>query len=553
MEEQEILKGEESLFQKGMQGLKRELPYKKVFLVALVATFVFGICAHGFAFFNLNVSHDALYEFYNEVSARQKFGIGRFIEPFFRFTTGEAYVLPWFAGVIGLSLIACGVYLICKMFALNSVWQVVLLSGVFSVNVTVTSLISSFLHDFSGDMLAFFLSVWVAYVWVQNRTNKKKSAPVLMGLGAFAVLGIYQAYISVTVTLMLTYSLLAFLRGEDWKTVFKRVLIGALSLAAAGIAYALGSLLFEKLWGQALSDYNGMGALLVSPLRYLLRIAKAYGRTFVILFVPDCGKMSTTYSMLAIKGFCVGNWLICILNALLFLYTAYCCGAGLRRKKLPKGNLICVILVLVLLPLSMNLAVALIEICHDVMKMGAWLFYLIVVLLLRWYGETVEREENGKKRNHAFIVFPLTLFVLFNGIGVSNTCYVKKELDAQATLSSVTRLISEIEEQDGYVYGETEVAILGNFDTIHNNLRLFELDGKELFVAGVDYNASVSYLATWKAYFDIVVRYSVNLSDYEKVDSLKKTDVVKNMPIYPQEGSICTVDGVIVVKLSYED
>ena len=153
---------------------------------------------------------------------------------------------------------------------------------------------------------------------------------------------------------------------------------------------------------------------------------------------------------------------------------------------------------------------------------------------------------------HAFALFPAVLVIVFSGMGVSNTSYVKKELDAQATLSSVTRLISEIEDQSGYVYGETEVAILGNFDEVHNDLPLFELDGEELFVAGVDYNSCVSYLATWKVYFDTVMRYTIRLSGYEKVDELKRTETVKNMPIYPREGSIRTVDGVIVVKLSYD-
>ncbi len=552
MEKQEIVQDSESLFQKALRGLKKEVPYKNVFLISLIATFVFGICAHGFAFFNLNVSHDSLYEFYNEVSARQKFGIGRFSEPFFRFLTGEAYVLPWLSGVIGLTFLACAVYLICKTFALNSVWQVILLSGIFSVNVTVTALLASFIHDFSGGMLAFFLSVLIVYVWAENRGGRVKPV-IVMGLCTFILLGLYQAYLGVTLTLILTYSILELLHGADWKNVFKRILPGMVAFVVAAVAYLGVSALCERLWGQPLSAYNGVGQLLVSPLRYLLRIAKAYGRTFLILFLPSCGKMSTAYSMLSIKGFCIGNWLICILNVLLFLYTTYCCAVGMRRKKLQTGSFVCVLLFLLLLPLTMNFAAALAEFCHDVMKMGVWLFYLIAMLLLRWFGEMDEVQTGGYKLKKAFVVFPMTLLVIFNGMGVSNACYVKKELDAQATLASVTRLISKIEEQDGYVYGETEVAILGNFDAIHNNLRLFELEDGELFVAGVDYNASVSYLATWKSYFEIVMRYPIRLSDDEKAEKLKETETVKNMPIYPQDGSICTIDGIIVVKLSYDE
>ena len=193
------------------------------------------------------------------------------------------------------------------------------------------------------------------------------------------------------------------------------------------------------------------------------------------------------------------------------------------------------------------------DMCHDVMKMGAWMFYPITIVLLCWYGTTKQGEKKGYALKNAFVVFPLALFVIFNGMGVSNTCYVKKELDAQATLSSVSRLISDIEEQDGYVYGETEVAFLGNFDEIHKDMRLFALDGGELFVAGVDYNASVSYLTTWQAYFDIVVRYPIKVVGDEKANEIKTWEQVKSMPVYPQAGSVCTIDGIIVVKLSYEE
>ena len=553
MEEQEILGNEESLFQRAVRWLKSKVSNKSLFIVTLIATFLFGICAHGFAFFNLNVSHDSLYEFYNEVSAKQKFGIGRFIEPFFRFLTGEAYVLPWLAGVLGLTFIACGVYLMCKILSLNSIWHAILLSGVFSVNVTITALIASFIHDFSGDMLAFFLSVWVAYIRTKGGDKTKLSTLFFMALVLFVVIGIYQAYLGVTVTLILVYSLLAIVRGAEWKPMLKRMFFAVLSVVVASVAYLLVALLFEKLWGQAISTYNGMSVLSVSPLRYLIRIGKAYGRTFAILFLPNARKMSTAYSMWAIKGVCVGNWLICMINAALLLYTVCCCITSFRRSKLRTGNFLCVLLFMGLLPLSMNLIVVLAEICHDVMKIGTWLFYPIIVALLHWCGETDERSTDGNKIKKAFVVFPMTLFIIFNGIGVANTCYVKKDLDARATLSSVTRLIEDIEDQNGYICGETEVAILGNFDEIHNDLPLFELNGKELFVAGLDYNASVSYLDTWKSYFEFVVRYPIRLSDIESVNKLKEIETVKKMPVYPQIGSICEIDGVIVVKLSYKE
>lgn len=551
MDHQEKLQDEESLFQKGIQSLKKELSYKNLFLTALIATFVFGLCAHGFAFFNLNVSHDALYEFYNVVSARQKFGIGRFIEPIFRFITGEAYVLPWFAGIIGLTFVACGVYFLCKTFALRSAWQVILLSGIFSVNVTVTAVLASFMHDFTGDMFAFFLSVWVVYVWTNGKN--KKTTPLLVGVGTILLLGIYQGYLGISVTLLLLYAVQTLLRGEAWQAVFKRLLLVMLLLAVCCFVYFALSWGFEKLWGQALTDYNDAQKLLVGPIEYLVRIAKAYGRTFLILFVPGCGKLSTAYSTWAIRGVAVGNWLICILNALLLVYTVYCYCLGVRRQGLQRGNVLCALLFLLLLPLTMSLVVVMADMCHDVMKMGAWMFYPIAIVLLCWYGTTKQGEKKGYALKNAFVVFPLALFVIFNGMGVSNTCYVKKELDAQATLSSVSRLISKIEEEDGYVYGETEVAFLGNFDEIHKDMRLFALDGGELFVAGVDYNASVSYLTTWQAYFDIVVRYPIKVVGDEKANEIKTWEQVKSMPVYPQAGSVCTIDGIIVVKLSYEE
>ena len=121
--------------------------------------------------------------------------------------------------------------------------------------------------------------------------------------------------------------------------------------------------------------------------------------------------------------------------------------------------------------------------------------------------------------------------------------YVKKDLEYQATLSYMTRVADHMEEQEGYIPGETPVLIIGQ-NVIGISKPGFERYG---VLTGVSGNGSVTYQDTYKDYFKYVLARPVSLV-YN--DELKNSDEIINMPVFPEKGSVQMINEVLVVKLA---
>ena len=86
-----------------MEWKQRLEENKPRLITALAATYAIGLAAHGYAFFDNNLSHDSLREFHAEILGNDiKVGVGRVLTPLYRDLLGSDVTLPWFNGVLAL-------------------------------------------------------------------------------------------------------------------------------------------------------------------------------------------------------------------------------------------------------------------------------------------------------------------------------------------------------------------------------------------------------------------------------------------------------------------
>ena len=67
------------------------------------------MAAQGFAFANLNLSHDSLCEFCAADVRAWKVQLGRFMVPVVWKITGQTIVSPWLTGLLALLFVSCAV------------------------------------------------------------------------------------------------------------------------------------------------------------------------------------------------------------------------------------------------------------------------------------------------------------------------------------------------------------------------------------------------------------------------------------------------------------
>ena len=140
--------------------------------------------------------------------------------------------------------------------------------------------------------------------------------------------------------------------------------------------------------------------------------------------------------------------------------------------------------------------------------------------------------------------------ILFLGnIVFSNQVYLKKNLELEATLSMMSRVITRMEKVPGYQVGYTPVAIVGTpEDSIFSVKRTGFEHLSALDAAKGNFAIASEMDMIW--YMWEVLGYPVNFVSTYDLSRIAKTDAVLSMPVFPQEGCCAFVDDVLVVKLS---
>lgn len=210
-------------------------------LRGLVCTFLLGLFAHGFALFNLSISHDAVFDFYDSLAAHQhQIGLGRVLEPLYRELTGSGLLMPWSVGLAALFWTGLAVVLVCKMFDLSDWTEVALTAGIMTVNISVTAVAASYMPWLAVDMFALFLAVTGAYCW-QMYVESHRLKYLLTGMLAVTVsLSLYQCYFAVSVVLMILLSAQNIVKNAGASKVFWDGVSGVgMLVSGGGIYYVL--------------------------------------------------------------------------------------------------------------------------------------------------------------------------------------------------------------------------------------------------------------------------------------------------------------------------
>lgn len=502
--------------------------------LCITTVFVLGLIAHGFGLVNLLLNHDCLSEFYLHVTKPWKIALGRFMEPILRYLMGEIIVLPWLTGLTGLLCLALSAHLISKMFRLDRIWENILLGGILTTNVTVTALIATYVHDFAGDMLALLLTVTAAYLWTKMREGFSWKYTILGAACLTASFGLYQAYLAVTLTLMCMDAVLQTLRGCRAKDSIRHLLRALPMGVIAVFVYAIGVWLTLKLSGERLSGGPGNNMMLIGEnlLRWQELIARSYTQVSQDLY---CAKWD------GVKGVHYdASLFVARLNSLLSLGVLWRLGVIVKKKAMKWPEILLTLALLALLPLCMLCVSVVSTEFHQLMRFALYLFYPFSLAILA----LDDTPKNWKQ------VLPMALIaiVILNNIQISNTVYEKKELEQQATLSTMTRVLSRLEQYEDYQYNESEVAIIREINKNEMNSEINTVDG----IIGVNYSSPITYYATIENYFNIILQTPIKICEVNKLLEIMQTEAFQKMPQFPEKGSIATIDGVVVVKLAEE-
>ncbi|MBO4888918.1 MAG: glucosyltransferase domain-containing protein [Firmicutes bacterium] len=328
------------------------------------------LVCHAYAFFNDLFSHDALNALYaSGVEERWKVELGRFVFPVYRTIFRGALATPWIIGLLTIVWVTLAVYVLAKVFGLQTFAPIFFAAGILAVNRTMFCLGATYLYELDIDMLSVFLAVLSVYIWKSSgRFGFLWGALPLVG-----TLGIYQCNISVAAVLVIFVLVLALVRGElNAKEAFRKGLLSLAMFVIAALIYLVILKLISWVFGiEPVSGYyNSITNALAPKTRGIFSLLVGMYRDYrkTVFYWP------TTYPSVLV---------MCAVLLSLLASVAQLMWLAVRKKASRNEKCWALLLaaaLLLLLPAASNLAYVLNNgDVHDLMKYAVWMVFLLAV------------------------------------------------------------------------------------------------------------------------------------------------------------------------------
>ena len=437
------------------------------------------------------------------------------------------YDLPWVTGLIAVLLYGLGAVCICQMFGVRKYFTAGLIGAGVVTFPTVTSVL---MYNYVADSYALsFLLACVAALWMTGEKPQYLPAVLLIALSV----GIYQAYITVTIMLLLCY-LIRMAMAPDTKIKPLLAQMGKFLLAGivGMVLYYLILMLILKLTGTELLEYQGMGdALSLSGLD-LAGSLYTIKESFMGYFF-DFSK--------GIRVFPVVN--IIVFGCTLVFYLA-----DAIRNKLKLANLLVVGVCGVALPFGAS-ALAFINSSvdyHNLMKMGFFVFYLFLILQY----EQQEWKKPKWNKVQSWLVLAVTGVLIVHNILVANISYHKLNMAYEKSYGTLIRIADRIDQTEGSA-ACGRILVLGELsgsEAYSSDIAPDMTGTTDGFIIRAD-DETVGQSVLCSALNDYCHKNYEFLAGEEKAALLAKFDT-GSMENWPGKNCVCIVDDVIIIKLS---
>lgn len=513
----------------------------KPFVLLWLSTFAIGALAYVSLYANslTNNSDGLLYPSLCYAS-KWEISIGRWLWPFLD-GVRQGYAADPFNSLLTLALIAGGTIMLFDCFHFVGKRRAYLYAALMPVSVTVCAHLSyRYMSPTFG--LGFFLSILAVWFLAKEKSKKFFSVTKLLSVVALTLtLGLYQAFLGVFCVILLFCFLCRVCSCEKSSQSWRFLLGGSVCCAGACCVYKL-------MWDTALfftgvSSSNYMGANSVSFGSILLslpqRLVDTY-RVFFDYFFNDTIRHNLLQEEL----------LYFVLLGLLFSLPLFCTISFFAKKKHAAGLSM---LVFVLLPPAACVALLLAPDAGLSVQMTSSLSLIVPLLLI--FADvflTRQKAETVKVKQILRFFAPAVAAVVLFG----NTYMVGIDLEVMSagrtsTDTLITSVYQALIQDDPALEGKYLFVGSPSDNPLFSKSPLWERSNNYSRFGLYHCERSDITRRAYNGFFrNIGVNLVISQESDEFYDSILHSDKIKQMPVYPADGSIQKIDEYTVVKIS---
>ncbi len=495
--------------------------------VCFFSALITGLFAHLYKITNWLPNWDSLvfrYDPQNMISA------GRWFLPVVC-SFSSFYDLPFLNGLISIVFHALGAVFVCRILHVQKYITAAIIGAVLVSFPTVTS-VMMYNYVADGYAISFFLAVLAA--WYMTREKPRYLlASVLIALSS----GIYQAYITVTIMLILIHLIDSMMFKEmSFRVALKKCIFMLLSGIFGVVLYWIILQGCLSVFSIELLDYQGIKSSVSLSGINLADSLYVIKETFISCFFDLSGGLNVYVA----------------LNGIVFVLTAfYYLKIVVTRKIYKKIPDLMMILLLGVLLIFGACALAFINAgvdYHNLMRMGYAVFYLFFVLI---YERGSEKTEVGSSVR-CWTVLIIAAVLVFNQTVISNVSYHKAQMAYEKSYGMLIRIADRI-EQIPESRDCDRVLVIGSLEdskAYSVNLTPDMTGITDGYIIRAD-DESVGQSVLCSALNDYCGTDYQFISGEEKDDLLQRDDI-QSMGVWPAADCVAVIDDIVIIKLSLE-
>lgn len=397
---------------------------KKGWMICFFSAVLFGLAAHLFKITNFIPNWDSLLNLYTD---QNKTNLGRcFLGFACSFST--YYDLPWINGFLSLIYVGLSAVCVSELFEIKSRIPLVLIGGLMVTFPTVTSTLA-YNYTADGYFLAL-LCMCLAVIMCVRFHRGLLPAAVLIAFG----LGIYQAYITFAMVLMLIYLVdeLLFKQiniKQFWTMSCRFAVCGVLG----GIGYWMSMKITVFMSGIQLSEYQNIDkSFSLQEMNFFYSVLRAGYKFLKYFFDFSSG----------IDLFLIINIILFSGLSILFLYSFWAQKTYRQFWRIFLSGMC-----LIAIPFASYALYFVNPILdyHNLMVMSLCLIYILPVLFYERLSELSDRMFIIKQWG----ILGLSALTIFNFILIANISYQKLYMSYEKSYGVIIRLADRIEQLPG--------------------------------------------------------------------------------------------------------
>ncbi len=508
--------------------------------LTFLSTIIIGLIVHTYRFTNTLLNHDALYNYYSDQNI---IGSGRW---FLSIACGISsdFDLPWLIGIMSILFIAITAVLVVDILKVKNKFLCILVGGLV---VSFPAVTETFFFEFTADgyMLAMLLAALSVKFSLLDETKIWKWA--LSAVFLCLSCGIYQAYVSFAMTLVLSYLILEILEGKRNNKEYllwsgKQIGVYAVAMAAFYAVWKV-CLHFQQAEVNNYLGIDEVGEMSFNGIKNALFLT---AKDFVSFFVDPANSLWSIINVLTIISAVVAVVAIVV-----------------KRKTFKrKLQLFLSLAAIAAIPFAVYVWYFTspgVEYKTRMLQSICMLYILIAVLYDRYLSVKLSTA----------IGAILTVFVFFNCVSANVFYYYMNLANRQSYSTAIEMSIKMHELDDGtikkiYIGGmqftpaksPVNKSSLGPlYKVIPNNINLLYDNDHAAIYLNNEVGFELSYYQTHQSEeinFEAANGYPPRFSVATEAEGEKimSTDEYKTMPCWPAFGSVAVIKETIVVKLS---